>query len=47
MWCLDLRGWGYLTGNGEHCLGHGEDIAAEIQDEFGQEVVNLLNKKYG
>ena len=41
---LDVRGWGYLTGNG--CLGLPEDEAAEIQDRFGNQVAELLTKHW-
>lgn len=38
-----LRGWGYLTGTGGLSLP--SDRALKIQDDFGEWVVNKLNKK--
>lgn len=36
---LDVRGWGYLTTEG----GLNALQAADVQDEFGQRIVDLLN----
>lgn len=43
---LDVRGWGRLTGGGEHSLGLSYEAAAKIQDEFGQSVVQILNAQW-
>ena len=39
---LRIRGWGYLTGVGGCHLDH--EIAAQIQDAFGDYIVEQLNK---
>ena len=39
---LRIRGWGYLTGVGGHHLDR--DVAAQIQDAFGDYIVEQLNK---
>ncbi len=41
---FDIRGWGYLTGKGSEALGMDEDKAAEIQDNIGKHIVELMNK---
>ena len=41
---LNVRGWGYLTGNG--ALKIDMDEAAKIQDGFAELVVELLNKHF-
>jgi hypothetical protein len=38
--CLDIRGWGRLTGA---MSGYTEDEACAMQDEFGDWVVNAMN----
>jgi len=43
---LDLRGWGYLTGQGCGALGTTQDAAAAIQDRVGRRVVELLNADF-
>ena len=40
---LDIRGWGYLTGNGPDALGMDEDEAARIQDSIGKLTADRLN----
>lgn len=40
---LDMRGWGYLTGEGSEALGMDEDAAAKIQDKIGRRTAELLN----
>jgi hypothetical protein len=40
---LDMRGWGYLTGNGSEALGMEENAAAEIQDRIGRGVTDMMN----
>ena len=37
-----IRGWGHLTGTGGLHLS--ESAAAKIQDDFGQYIVETLNK---
>ena len=39
---LRIRGWGYLTGVGGHHLDR--DVAIQIQDAFGDYIVEQLNK---
>lgn len=39
---LRVRGWGHLTGVGGHHLDR--DIAVQIQDAFGDYIVEQLNK---
>ena len=39
---LSIRGWGYLTGPGGCHLDH--ETAAQIQDAFGDYIVEQLNK---
>lgn len=41
---LDMRGWGYLTGQGSEALGMDLEAAAEIQDKIGQHVTALMNE---
>ena len=43
---LDVRGWGYLTGQGSKALGLSAGSAARIQDDFGSSVVALLNASW-
>ena len=40
MWCLDIRGWGHLTGG---ALNLKPEVAMKLQDDFGKRVVQLLN----
>ena len=39
--CLEIRGWGYLTGRGALALK--EDVAIKHQDAFAEAVVTALN----
>ena len=39
--CLEIRGWGYLTGRGALALN--EDVAIKHQDAFAEAVVTALN----
>ena len=41
---LDLRGWGFLTGQGSAALNMSEDEAAQIQDRIGEHVTGLMNR---
>ncbi len=41
---LDIRGWGHLTGQCAHALD--PDKAAEIQDEIGDHIAQLLNANW-
>jgi len=41
---LDVRGWGYLTGQG--ALGLPDAKAEKIMDDFGQSVVRILNAQW-
>ena len=41
---LDVRGWGMLTGRGAMRLSQEEAI--EIQDEYGKNIVDILNNAY-
>lgn len=41
---IDIRGWGHLTGTGAHNLP--ADKAAEIQDEIGEHLAQLLNANW-
>lgn len=41
---LDVRGWGYLTGQGAAALKLPEDQAAAIQDRLGKTVAALMNR---
>ena len=43
MWCLDLRGWGEMTGTGSGAMGMSGDDAAAAQDKFGEFVAMMLN----
>ena len=43
---LDLRGWGYLTGQGCGALKLDQDTACAVQDRVGKRVVELLNKDF-
>ena len=43
MWCLDIRGWGHLTGGG--ALNLSQEVAMKLQDDFGKRVVRLLNEE--
>jgi len=38
---LLIRGWGRLTGGGGLNLPH--EVAAKLQDDFGNWIVNVLN----
>ena len=40
---IDMRGWGYLTGQG--ALGLKGDTAADIQDTVAEAIVGFLNDK--
>lgn len=41
--CLQVRGWGNLIGGGANALD--PKVAANMQDEFGQWVADMLNKE--
>lgn len=43
---LDVRGWGYLTGNGHGAHGLDQNTAASAQEEFGELVTSLLNQHF-
>ncbi len=40
-----IRGWGYLTGGGTHALNLEPEVAAKIQDEFGEYIVDIFSGK--
>lgn len=44
---LDIRGWGYLTGQGHGALGMDHGPAFDEQKEFAQRVVDALNAAEG
>ena len=41
---LDMRGWGFLTGGGSAACGLEEQVAADIQDQIGKHVAELMSK---
>ena len=41
---LEVRGWGYLTGNGHGALKQDPGVARAAQLEFAERVVAALNK---
>ena len=43
---IDIRSWGYLTGQGHGALGLTQHDAAAEQDAFGELVAELLNKHF-
>ena len=40
---LEIRGWGFLTGKGHGAHGLDPSVAADLQDAFGDWVVEALN----
>lgn len=41
--CLDIRGWGYLTGGGSGALGLSQQEAVAAQHAFGEWLVRAMN----
>lgn len=44
---LDVRGWGFLTGQGIGGKGLDHDVAAKVQDDLGKRIAALMNRDSG